>query len=147
MKGKFCTDLWYDEERYHNYAGDYQKPTGHFSQLVWRSSTEVGFGVATRGNYTVCVALYYTAGNVIGQFGWNVQRRLNAYKYSYPGLEAGAPLHLRHSSKKQQQRRHKKLTNKPLLNDLSLNKKAYIHSALNNKINPNNFKNKLNNKI
>jgi hypothetical protein len=90
--------LWYDEERYHNYAGQYTKPTGHFTQLVWKSSSEVGFGVATRGNYTVGVALYYTAGNVIGEFQQNVQPRLPAYRNAYPDISAGGPLHLRTST-------------------------------------------------
>lgn len=43
---------------------------------MWKSTTEVGFGVATRGNYTVGVALYYQAGNVIGRFKQNVQPRI-----------------------------------------------------------------------
>lgn len=56
------------------------KPTGHFTQLVWKSTTQVGFGVATRGNYTVGVALYYQAGNVIGSFKQNVQPRIRPIK-------------------------------------------------------------------
>lgn len=46
---------------------------GHFSQMVWRSSTEIGVGKAkTRCGKIFVVANYKPAGNVIGEFQNNV---------------------------------------------------------------------------
>lgn len=40
---------------------------GHYSQIVWRDTQEVGCSVATEGNWDVLVCRYWPAGNVIGQ--------------------------------------------------------------------------------
>lgn len=61
---------------------DYSHPgftmqTGHFTQLVWRSSVEIGVGIATypdpkyRHRTVVCIN-YRPPGNVQGQFQQNV---------------------------------------------------------------------------
>ncbi|CUS11309.1 unnamed protein product [Tuber aestivum] len=68
---------WYDEEKLYNYAsGDFSSATGHFTQLVWKSTTKVGCGVkacngagGTPGEFLTC---NYDTGNVIGQFQANV---------------------------------------------------------------------------
>lgn len=45
----------------------------HFTQMVWKSTKEAGFGMAKgRSGRVVIVANYHPAGNVIGQFGENV---------------------------------------------------------------------------
>lgn len=47
--------------------------TGHFSQMVWRSSTTFGVGKArTRSGKIIVVAMYKPAGNVLGEFHRNV---------------------------------------------------------------------------
>lgn len=48
--------------------------TGHFSQLVWRDSKEVGIGTAQSksGNFFL-VARYSPRGNIDGKFNDNVQ--------------------------------------------------------------------------
>ena len=47
--------------------------TGHFTQVVWKGSREVGFGYAqARDGYYYGVANYYPAGNFIGEFEDNV---------------------------------------------------------------------------
>ena len=71
--GKEMTKSWYNEVRKHNFNGDYQGGTGHFTQLVWKNTKEVGFGWATngRGSY-YCVGNYYPAGNFMGMFQANV---------------------------------------------------------------------------
>lgn len=51
--------------------------------MVWRSTREVGFGLATAvdGSY-FAVATYFPAGNVIGEFQHNVNRPLNSYYHA-----------------------------------------------------------------
>jgi hypothetical protein len=64
---------WYNEIKFYDFARDYQKGTGHFTQLVWKSTKEVGFGIARDlGGYFYAVANYYPAGNVITRFQKNV---------------------------------------------------------------------------
>lgn len=62
---------WYNEIKDFRNApiGNSSGPvTGHYSQMVWRNTTEVGMGVARcpNGNYII-VANYNPAGNFIGQ--------------------------------------------------------------------------------
>ncbi|MBE7497547.1 MAG: hypothetical protein HS117_21590 [Verrucomicrobiaceae bacterium] len=40
---------------------------GHYTQMIWSSTTEVGYGIARIGRNTYVVANYAPAGNVIGQ--------------------------------------------------------------------------------
>lgn len=48
-------------------------PAGHFTQLVWASSRELGVGKArSRQGKTVVVAMYRPPGNVCGLFEENV---------------------------------------------------------------------------
>ena len=46
--------------------------SGLFSQLVWKDSTQVGFGIASKHSKVYCVAHYWPRGNVVGQFAENV---------------------------------------------------------------------------
>ena len=52
----------------------FQRGAGHFSQVVWKGSREIGIGRAFADNgqtvYVVCN--YLPAGNVIGRFKENV---------------------------------------------------------------------------
>ena len=70
--GEMATTSWYDEIKTHNFKKDFQHASGHFSQLVWKGSQEVGFGVANKGTNYYVVANYYPAGNIIGDFANNV---------------------------------------------------------------------------
>ena len=70
--GEMATTSWYDEIKTHNFRKDFQHASGHFSQLVWKGSQEVGFGVANKGTNYYVVANYYPAGNIIGDFANNV---------------------------------------------------------------------------
>ena len=64
--------MWYNEVTNPGY--NFSKPgfnskTGHFAQIVWRGTTELGCGIS--GNYVVC---HYckTSGNFKGKFKENV---------------------------------------------------------------------------
>ena len=73
VTGKKKKKNWYGENRKHNYSGDWIEGTGHFTQIVWKETTEVGFGKCEnkRGRIFV-VGNYYPAGNVLGFFKYNV---------------------------------------------------------------------------
>lgn len=49
-------------------------PIGHFTQVVWKDSTELGVGMATDGNKAFVVGQYRPAGNMnmAGYFEKNV---------------------------------------------------------------------------
>jgi hypothetical protein len=87
--GKLASDLWYKEIKVHDFKRDYQAKSAHFSQLVWKSSKEVGFAFAkspkktTGGNDVYVVALYNPAGNVVKQFKDNVQKPTNRLMDDY----------------------------------------------------------------
>ena len=68
-------DAWYNEIAYYDYNNPgFSENAGHFTQVVWKSSTEVGCGIKSCGgvwgDYVICS--YKPAGNVIGEFAENV---------------------------------------------------------------------------
>ncbi len=72
-----ATQEWYTQYKWYDYA----RPgldinTFCFTQVVWKSSNKIGFGIATgfKDNFTcvLIVANYYPRGNVIGEFNENV---------------------------------------------------------------------------
>ncbi|XP_065662508.1 Golgi-associated plant pathogenesis-related protein 1-like [Hydra vulgaris] len=68
-----ASNSWYSEIENYDYDDpSYNEETGHFTQLVWRGSKKVGFGVATKGEQTVVVAQYLPPGNMAGDFEKNV---------------------------------------------------------------------------
>ena len=74
ITGKSMTTSWYNEIKDY----DFNKPgfsmqTGHFTQVIWKSTTQMGIGYAKSesGNY-YGVANYYPAGNFTGEFKQNV---------------------------------------------------------------------------
>ena len=62
-----CGDMsksWYSEIKDYNFeTGESTGVTGHFTQLVWKDSKEVGFGIAFNGGYLFTVANYFPGGN------------------------------------------------------------------------------------
>lgn len=48
--------------------------TGHFTQVVWKNTKNLGVGVAfaNNGNKAIVVANYFPPGNYQGQFGAHV---------------------------------------------------------------------------
>lgn len=71
--GEYATKSWYDEIKSHNFNKDYQDGTGHFTQVIWKGSKEVGFGISkNKKGYTYVVGNYYPPGNVLTTFRQNV---------------------------------------------------------------------------
>lgn len=66
-----ASTAWYDEIKLYTYGPISSKnsaKTGHYTQMVWRSTTKVGFGKAIgKDGSTVIVANYDPAGNYLGQ--------------------------------------------------------------------------------
>ncbi|QUC23612.1 uncharacterized protein UV8b_07853 [Ustilaginoidea virens] len=83
-------------EAWGNEAGgyDFAEPgfshdTGHFTQLVWKATTAVGCGrrlCGQRGWYLVCE--YWPRGNVVGEFGDEVDRRVSGAPRAGPRAAA-----------------------------------------------------------
>lgn len=79
--GSGAVSDWYNEVKDYNYASPgFSSETGHFTQVVWKGSTELGCGAAqgtatiegTKYNAFYVVCQYAPAGNVQGQFPNNV---------------------------------------------------------------------------
>ncbi|KAM7282198.1 putative secreted salivary gland peptide [Ixodes scapularis] len=68
-------DFWYNEIKDYDYANPgFSYKTGHFTQVVWKSTTNVGCAIskaASRSAYFV-VCNYNPPGNYLGQFKQNV---------------------------------------------------------------------------
>ena len=76
FSGKNAVKSWYSEKSKYDFSGDSDSGSaGHFTQLVWKDSKELGVGYAKSrdgGVYVVCN--YYPAGNYLGDFAANVFR-------------------------------------------------------------------------
>ncbi|MEU4317623.1 CAP family protein [Nocardia fluminea] len=73
--GQSVTEARYDEVRHYNFdTPGFSMSTGHFTQLVWKDTTKIGVGLATRANTTYVVANYDPPGNALGHFPANVLR-------------------------------------------------------------------------
>lgn len=71
--GKEMTESWYNECQKYDYRNpSYQPGTGHFTQVVWRGSQEVGFAQAKGSSMNYAVAMYHPPGNYVGEFDRNV---------------------------------------------------------------------------
>ena len=64
---------WYNEiKSYDQKANEYEKNTSHFTQMIWKNTTDVGFGFKKKGEYCYAVAFYYPPGNTLGEYKENV---------------------------------------------------------------------------
>ena len=67
LTGAAAVDSWYDEIKDYDFAKGCSKNggvVGHFTQLVWKGSTQLGIGVARNSNNAVyVVANYHFGGN------------------------------------------------------------------------------------
>ncbi|MDB4964983.1 MAG: hypothetical protein JWN44_672 [Myxococcales bacterium] len=66
--------MWYDEvKRFSFRNGGFSMKTGHFTQVVWRGTHEVGCGRSQCNGLDVWICQYDPPGNVEGQYRENVQ--------------------------------------------------------------------------
>lgn len=67
-------DAWYNEVSSYDYSNPgFSMSTGHFTQLVWKGTTQVGcysYDCGSSGQFVACE--YSPAGNVLGNFAQNV---------------------------------------------------------------------------
>ncbi|XP_072528472.1 GLI pathogenesis-related 2 [Salminus brasiliensis] len=85
LTGREAVDSWYSEIKDYRFnKPGFTSGTGHFTQVVWKDTKEVGYGVATDGATIFVVAQYLPAGNIAnpGYFEKNV-------------LPAGSPVDLK----------------------------------------------------
>ncbi len=74
LNGERMIQMWYREAQVHDFNQDFQPNTQNFSQMVWRESSEVGFG-RSKGPNDECyygVAVFMPIGNVRGRYQDNV---------------------------------------------------------------------------
>jgi glioma pathogenesis-related protein 2 len=80
---KHVVKSWYDEVSLYNYeTPNFSSQTGHFTQVVWKDSTNVGCGISrgvsnikgTQYNSFYVVCHYNPAGNVLKNFIANVPK-------------------------------------------------------------------------
>ncbi len=65
--------MWYDEISFYNYGKNScqaGKMCGHFTQVMWKKTKEIGCGYASCGNTEIWVCNYNPPGNYIGQKPW-----------------------------------------------------------------------------
>ncbi len=70
---KGTVDYWYSEIKQYRFPnGGFSMNTGHFTQLVWRATTQVGCGHAVCNGNDIWVCEYDPPGNVEGEYRDNV---------------------------------------------------------------------------
>ena len=79
LKGKIFNvedmcNSWYEEKNeYEKNPNKYSKNTSHFTQMIWKSTTDVGFGFKKmKKDHYYAVAFYYPPGNALGEYKENV---------------------------------------------------------------------------
>lgn len=74
--GQQIVDQWYAEEPDYDYSGTGNvMKAGHFTQVVWKGSEELGIGKALdKKGKMIVVCNYRPAGNMMGRFADNVAR-------------------------------------------------------------------------
>jgi uncharacterized protein YkwD len=73
LLGREAFGLWYEEIGQYNYnAPGFAPATGHFTQVIWRDSQQLGCGAARCSGEIYWVCRYAPAGNVEGGYRANV---------------------------------------------------------------------------
>ena len=77
ITGKDFTDILYNDKKNYNF----EKPkhlskASRFTQLIWKDTKKVGFGLALnkKSKQFFAVAIYYPAGNKLGAYEENVEK-------------------------------------------------------------------------
>jgi len=93
-----AVDYWYQTSANYNYSDPgFSQDTGTFTQVVWKSSTQLGCGVQAcnglnnvPGSFIAC--FYLPAGNVEGEFQTNVLPATSSATTTTSGTAAHAPV-------------------------------------------------------
>jgi len=65
--------MWYGEGAHYDFKrGKFSMKTGHFTQVVWRDTRQVGCGMSQCNGLDVWICQYSPPGNVEGQYRENV---------------------------------------------------------------------------
>ncbi len=68
--------MWYDEIKHYDFSrGGFSMQTGHFTQVVWKGTTQVGCGRSQCNGMDIWVCEYDPPGNWEGQYRENVAPR------------------------------------------------------------------------
>jgi len=76
LPGDRATFMWYNEciEPGHNFDTEKNSGTGHFTQVVWKTTKQVGAARIKVGDQSFVVANYIPAGNWVSKYKKNVPR-------------------------------------------------------------------------
>ncbi|CAL1294823.1 unnamed protein product, partial [Larinioides sclopetarius] len=79
-------ESWYSEHVFYPFDGyitrDIISKAGHFTQVIWSNSRELGIGKAvSKNNRLYIVANYYPAGNILRKFTENVPPKIHNHSY------------------------------------------------------------------
>ncbi|KAH8378041.1 hypothetical protein KR093_008655, partial [Drosophila rubida] len=73
LNGADVVKSWYNEIKQYNWnRPSFQYNTGHFTQVIWKSSHKLGVGYAKKGNNIYVVCNYDPPGNLMKNFPSNV---------------------------------------------------------------------------
>ncbi|XP_055631777.1 Golgi-associated plant pathogenesis-related protein 1-like [Toxorhynchites rutilus septentrionalis] len=75
LTGEEVVQSWYSEIKHYRYGQSSPSnfsQVGHFTQVVWKGSRELGVGMAQNGNQIYVVCNYDPPGNVLGRYSANV---------------------------------------------------------------------------
>jgi len=98
LSAKGAVDLWYSEISKYNFAAPvWSNEVGHFTQVVWRNTTQIGCAAASCAGQTYWVCRYAPPGNfnvnTPGQLAQNVpepcERRIESVPKPPPGFNPG----------------------------------------------------------
>jgi pathogenesis-related protein 1 len=65
--------MWYDEQKQYRFgSGGFSMDTGHFTQVVWRGTTQLGCGHSQCNGNDIFVCEYDPPGNYEGEYDKNV---------------------------------------------------------------------------
>ena len=71
---KKAVELWLAEAQYWPPGGSFSEATGHFSAIMWKSTTQVGCATKNCNGRNFVTCSYNPPGNVIGQFAAQVRK-------------------------------------------------------------------------
>lgn len=92
--GNQATQQWYDEIDQYTFQGEENLACGHFSQVVWKGTTECGFAKAmTKDGKLLVVGHYSPAGNYVGEWAENVVPPKSGKKVQLPDWPTDHPAH------------------------------------------------------